>query len=281
MTKNVALVSKSNGGNVLFLILIVVILFAALSYAVTQGSRQGSGNIESEKESLVVSEINNYLVNLNTGLLRVKMNGCGGSIGEKQDFTPTNLIPVTAQKKCYVFHPDGGGAYWRDLMKLCKTPDKLSYLRVGESCGIVTYIGDSGGKRYYVNRFAFPNVPWSNGLAPSVVTGATSDTDGKSNTDHLVGLSNADSPYIAATLCRSLGSEWYLPSNQEMQILHAVQGNITFLSKIEGLWTSTQHPNPAFSDTSARWVIMTDSVLNLNRRQPKNNAIPVICFRTD
>ena len=48
--------NEENQGNVLFLILVAVVLFAALSYAVTQSSR-GGGNVSEEQMQLKMSQV--------------------------------------------------------------------------------------------------------------------------------------------------------------------------------------------------------------------------------
>ena len=63
-------------GNILILILIAVVLFAALSYAVTQSSR-GSGNTDKETGTLEVSELLNYVTSVRSAIN--KMIVLGGS----------------------------------------------------------------------------------------------------------------------------------------------------------------------------------------------------------
>ena len=66
----------NKNGNVLFLILIAVALFAALSYAITSSSR-GSGTIDRENAAITASEISEYINNLRFGIKRLKIvNGC-------------------------------------------------------------------------------------------------------------------------------------------------------------------------------------------------------------
>ena len=66
--KNKTKKRRSEHGNVLFLILIAVALFAALSYVVTQSSRSGSGNIGKEDAKLAAAEILNYVTSVQTAV---------------------------------------------------------------------------------------------------------------------------------------------------------------------------------------------------------------------
>ena len=106
-------------GNALFLILIAVALFAALSYAVTNSGR-GGGGIDREQAALQASELEQNISQIRTAIQRLQlMNGCSntdislhydsdenGSLDEYDAYYNLNSVGNTA---CYVFHPDGGG----------------------------------------------------------------------------------------------------------------------------------------------------------------------------
>lgn len=103
---------RPSQGNVLFLILIAVALFAALSYAVTQSSR-GGGNADKERQSLTASRLLQYGTSLQQAITRMRViNGCSetdisfAQAGDAGDYDHTPLQP----DRCRVFHEDGGGA---------------------------------------------------------------------------------------------------------------------------------------------------------------------------
>jgi hypothetical protein len=62
-------------GNILFLILIAVALFAALSYAVTTGSRNSSSGISKDKAKLAASALIQYGTQLENGINRITVSG--------------------------------------------------------------------------------------------------------------------------------------------------------------------------------------------------------------
>ena len=106
--------NKKQNGNVLFLILIAVVLFAALSYAVTQSSR-GGGSATSEKNMLTASQLFQYGTSLSTAIMRMQINGVADT--EVCFYTGSNHADYNhagcADDTNNVFHPDGGGATYQ------------------------------------------------------------------------------------------------------------------------------------------------------------------------
>lgn len=68
--------NNTQNGNVLFLILIAVALFAVLSYAVSQSTRGGGGNTNQENADLAASEILQQATAIRQGFERLRARGC-------------------------------------------------------------------------------------------------------------------------------------------------------------------------------------------------------------
>lgn len=113
---------RTQAGNVLFLILIAVALFAALSYAVTQSTRSGGGNASSEKISVSVSRMMQYAALLDNTVLRLTLsNGCTATqlSFEPPPFSgsgPYYNAASPANFSCHVFHPAGGNVAYEASM---------------------------------------------------------------------------------------------------------------------------------------------------------------------
>ena len=104
---------RGERGNVLFLILIAVALFAALSYAVTQSTRSGGGSTEREQSILSGASMTQHPTALRTAIIRMILGGVDVSdleFNAPADFTGANALTTEAQG---VFHPNGGGAVFQ------------------------------------------------------------------------------------------------------------------------------------------------------------------------
>lgn len=143
---------KKQNGNVLFLILIAVALFAALSYAVTTSSRSGESTISKDKAKLAASQINQYVSQLRQAINRLKViNGCSDtqisfSNPVRNDFDYTTPAP----DRCKVFHPDGGG---------------LSYLQPDSSWLASGYSHSFYGYYQFTGKSHIQDVGTDNGLS--------------------------------------------------------------------------------------------------------------------
>lgn len=93
-------VPNPRSGNVLFLILIAVALFAALSYVVTQSSRSGTAGVSDDKLALMATQLLQHGVATRTTIARMAVNG---SNMDTLDFW-WDQNPVGA-----VFGKEGGG----------------------------------------------------------------------------------------------------------------------------------------------------------------------------
>ncbi len=103
-------------GNALFLILIAVALFAALSYAVTQSGR-GGGSIDREQAELGAAQLLQYYSLLQTTVDRLLLTGCsksdiayeGASTSGWGGINYVNIAGTPADGSCQVFQAAGGG----------------------------------------------------------------------------------------------------------------------------------------------------------------------------
>src|SRR5690606_535896 len=66
---------KTERGNILFLILLAVILFAALSYAVTSSMRGGGKDASEESLQLAASDMLQWLASLDAAVMRMHLGG--------------------------------------------------------------------------------------------------------------------------------------------------------------------------------------------------------------
>jgi hypothetical protein len=107
-------------GNVLFLILIAVVLFAALSYAVSQTTRGGGIDPSDEKAKMLAPEILNYVTAVQTAITRLQIsNGCEDTeISFENSVVPSYVNPYSpSNKSCHVFDKLGAGLSWRTFQK--------------------------------------------------------------------------------------------------------------------------------------------------------------------
>lgn len=140
-------IRQGERGNVLFLILIAVALFAALSYAVTSSSRSGGGDANNESALVRSAQITQYPSSVRTSMIRMMVSG---------SIDPVRMIfagPADFSTACTgvnepncVFHPNGGGA------TLSTVPAELM-------------AGTAAGQWYFSANYEIVNIGTSNPAA--------------------------------------------------------------------------------------------------------------------
>jgi hypothetical protein len=110
-------------GNVFFLILIAVILFAALGYAVTSSTR-GSGDISNEKNLLISAELMSYAGAITQAVDRViALNNCDETTINFYDpndypFNAYTNLDAPADGSCDIFGVGGSVSYLKPPTEL-------------------------------------------------------------------------------------------------------------------------------------------------------------------
>lgn len=107
---NVTDSSIAQRGNALFLILIAVALFAALSYAITQSGR-GSGSVAKETDAIAAAQVVQIGADLRAAAQRMVLTGTSVTALQAHavgDFSN----PCTVTDGTCLFTPDGGGLTW-------------------------------------------------------------------------------------------------------------------------------------------------------------------------
>lgn len=132
---------KYQKGNALFLILLAVALFAALSYAVTQSSSTQKG-IDGEKLSLYVNDVLEFAQALRTGVTQVYTDGISESDIRfaHPDLAVAYGNPSSLNGEQMVFSPSGGGIQYKEPP--AGINDGSDWLFTGKSC--VPNVGAGG-----------------------------------------------------------------------------------------------------------------------------------------
>jgi hypothetical protein len=102
----------SERGNALFLILIAVALFAALSYVVVRSSRTTGSMPKKESARMAASVIQNQMASLQTGLERLGLKCRQEQINFYYASVPVNYTNASSpsDNSCDLFHPLGGSS---------------------------------------------------------------------------------------------------------------------------------------------------------------------------
>lgn len=100
---------KNSSGNILFMVLIAVALFAVLSYVVVQNSRGTTTNTTKETARINASVLAQYSASLKSGVHRMLNNE--DDVLKLQFNTPDEFDDLT-RAELGVFYPTGGGVYY-------------------------------------------------------------------------------------------------------------------------------------------------------------------------
>lgn len=101
---------ETERGNALFLILIAVVLFAALSFAITQSNRSTGSSAGEETNTVSGSNVTQYASAVRTGITRMLVRG---NVLEDLLFDQPGASGYTTNPTRQVFHPQGGAVVFQ------------------------------------------------------------------------------------------------------------------------------------------------------------------------
>jgi len=101
-----------SSGNVLFLILIAVVLFAALSYAVTTSSRSGGSGADQEKKNLLTAQLAQDTSLIDRSIMRLRILHDCSDVEISLENEVNDGYDFGSRDECKIFHPDGGNLSW-------------------------------------------------------------------------------------------------------------------------------------------------------------------------
>lgn len=101
-------------GNILFLILLAVVLFAALAYAVTSSLRGGGKSASDESAAATASALIQYGALIENTVQRLMVsNDCKETQLSFENTVDLSYLNAAAPDKCKLFNPAGGGLTWQ------------------------------------------------------------------------------------------------------------------------------------------------------------------------
>jgi hypothetical protein len=134
----------SQRGNVFFIILIGIVLFAALMFTFSRGVRQGTESMSGREAELIASDVVSYGQKVQRGIERMIGRGVSESDISFANPVDTNYVNLNCTNdKCLVFSPEGGAVGWKDAPSGTNAGDLYFFgpNRVGTVDGVTKNIG--------------------------------------------------------------------------------------------------------------------------------------------
>ena len=162
-----------------------------------------------------------------------------------------------------------------------KTFQGGDYYDEGKRQGVVFAVSDDGrhGKIVSLDQ---TNKQWCSDkqYIMRIVVGASSDSDGKSNTDKVIARAGSNK-YPAFQWCRAKGQEWYMPSKEEIELLLQVRYKVNKTLRDKSMeelsdfwcWSSTE------KDSNFAWgVLMNDGRTGYGNKDFRSSVRAVSAF---
>ena len=136
--------NNCESGNVFFIIMIGIVMFAALMFTFSRGVRQGTESMSGREAELAASDIVAYGQKIQRGIERVISRGVSES--DISFVNPVDTAYVNAgclDSKCQIFNPAGGAVAWKNAPSGANNGELYFFgpNRVGTVDGITKNIG--------------------------------------------------------------------------------------------------------------------------------------------
>ena len=163
-----------------------------------------------------------------------------------------------------------------------KTYQVGDYYDDGKRQGVVFAVSDDGRHGKIVSLDQVEEQWCTEGRygEKSIVIGASSDSDGKSNTDKVTARVDSEK-YPAFQWCRAKGQEWYMPSKEEIELLLQVRYKVNKTLRDKSMeelsdfwcWSSTE------KDSNFAWgVLMNDGRTGYGNKDFRSSVRAVSAF---
>lgn len=226
--------SSNQSGNVFFIILIGIVMFAALMFTFSRGVRQSTEGMSGREAELAASDIVTYGQKVQRGVDRILARGISeADLSFANDVDLNYVNPdCSGNNACLVFHPEGGAVKWQN------PPNNVNYTsasyfigpnRVSSADGTTKDVGTNARDLVImlpvdaavcdaVNAITSKQTVWANGSTANISTEFIGNYDAAAGT----GISKANDAIQPTTGCFCHGTLPCDPSTEQLYYYHVL-----------------------------------------------------------